>query len=53
MKKEEENEIKKIEDDTKLKLKDFEKELNFKLENEKSGLVEYYERIRKTVDESE
>ena len=24
-----------------------------KLENEKSGLVEYYERIRKTVDESE
>jgi hypothetical protein len=24
-----------------------------KLENEKSSLVEYYERIRKTVDESE
>jgi hypothetical protein len=53
LKKEEENDIKRIDDDTKLKLKDFEKELNLKLENEKSGLAEYYERIRKTVDESE
>ena len=34
-------------------MQEFERELANKFENEKSGLVQYYERIRKTVEDSE
>jgi len=35
------------------RLSEFERELNQKLESEKASLVQYYDRIRKTVEESE
>jgi len=35
------------------KLSEFERELSHKLESEKLSLTQYYDRIRKTVEESE
>ena len=36
-----------------MKIQDYERELNSKFESEKENLKEYYERIRKTVEEAE
>ena len=53
LRKDEEREIRRIEEETKSKLQEFERELNHKFDTEKSSLVQYYERIRKTVEDSE
>ena len=53
LKRDEDREIRRIEDESKQQLKDFENELNNKMDQEKQNLIQYYERIRKTVKESE
>lgn len=46
-------EVRRVEDETSIKIKDFEKELNQKFDQEKQSLSSHYERIRKTVEDSE
>lgn len=53
LRKEEEREIRRVEEDTKQKIQEFDRELSSKFDTEKQSLVQYYERIRKTVEESE
>jgi|TARA_B110000285_G_C15070108_1_gene587408 phosphomannomutase len=53
LRKEEEREIRRVEEETKQKLQEFDRDLSSKFDTEKQSLVQYYERIRKTVEESE